>query len=143
MIRSGCGTPTLPWLRSPTTRPRHVHCSAPRRRKPISRRSTDWLRSDKATWRDFQRGKRMVAATRSVPVVFTIVPDPVGAGFVDSLQRPGRNATGFMGFEYNLGAKWLELLKEIAPAVTRVAVLRYPALASGTGPVLHRVVPFS
>src|SRR5215475_1059516 len=73
----------------------------------------------------------LLQATRSVPIVFTIVPDPVGAGFVDSLQRPGGNATGFMGFEYNLGAKWLELLKEIAPAVTRVAVLRDPALASG------------
>jgi putative ABC transport system substrate-binding protein len=73
----------------------------------------------------------LLQATRSVPIVFTIVPDPVGAGFVDSLPRPGGNATGFMGFEYNLGAKWLELLKEIAPAVTRVAVLRDPALASG------------
>ena len=57
--------------------------------------------------------------------------DPVGAGFVDSLARPGGNATGFMVFEYSLGAKWLELLKEIAPGVTRVAVLRDPAIASG------------
>jgi putative ABC transport system substrate-binding protein len=70
-------------------------------------------------------------ATRPVPIVFVNIADPVGAGFVDSLAQPGGNATGFMAFEYNLGAKWLELLKEIAPAVTRVAVLRDPALASG------------
>jgi putative tryptophan/tyrosine transport system substrate-binding protein len=73
----------------------------------------------------------LLQVTRSLPIVFTIVPDPVGAGFVDSLARPGGNATGFMGVEYSLGAKWLELLKEIAPAIKRVAVLRDPALASG------------
>ena len=61
------------------------------------------------------------------------VADPVGAGFVDSLARPGGNATGFMTFEYSMSGKWLELLKEIAPSVTRVAVLRDPAIASGTG----------
>ena len=75
----------------------------------------------------------LLQVTRSVPIVFTIVPDPVGGGFVDSLARPGGNATGFMGFEYSLGAKWLELLKEIASATTRVAVLRDPSLASGPG----------
>jgi ABC-type uncharacterized transport system substrate-binding protein len=63
-------------------------------------------------------------ATRTVPIVFAIVADPVGAGFVDSLARPGGNVTGFTPFEFAFGAKWLELLKEIAPHLTRVAVLR-------------------
>ena len=71
--------------------------------------------------------------TRAVPIVFVIVVDPVGAGFVASLARPGGNATGFMQFEYSLSAKWLELLKDIAPGVTRVAVLRDPTIASGIG----------
>jgi len=66
----------------------------------------------------------LLQATRTVPIVFTIVFDPVGAGYVASLARPGGNATGFMNFEYGISAKWLELLKEIAPGVTRVAVLR-------------------
>ena len=66
----------------------------------------------------------LLQATHTVPIVFTIVFDPVGAGYVDSLARPGGNATGFMGFEYSFSGKWLELLKEIAPNVTRVAVLR-------------------
>jgi ABC-type uncharacterized transport system substrate-binding protein len=73
------------------------------------------------------------AVTRTVPIVFAHAVDPVGAGFVDSLARPGGNATGFVLFEYGMGAKWLELLKEIAPNVTRVAVLRDPAIAAGTG----------
>ena len=63
----------------------------------------------------------LLQATRSVPIVFAFVPDPVGSGFVDSLARPGGNATGFMQFEYSLCGKWLELLKEIAPGVTRAA----------------------
>ncbi len=71
--------------------------------------------------------------TRSVPIVFANVIDPVGAGFVASLSRPGGNTTGFLSFEYSLSGKWLELLKEIAPHLTRVAVLRDPALASGIG----------
>jgi putative ABC transport system substrate-binding protein len=75
----------------------------------------------------------LLMITRTVPIVFAIVPDPVGAGFVDSLARPGGNATGFMAFEYGLSAKWLELLKQIMPGVTRVAVIRDPALASGIG----------
>jgi ABC-type uncharacterized transport system substrate-binding protein len=66
----------------------------------------------------------LLQATRTVPIVFTIVADPVGAGYVDSLARPGGNATGFMNFEYSISSKWLELLKEIAPNVTRAAVLR-------------------
>jgi len=72
-------------------------------------------------------------ATRSVPIVFTGAPDPVGAGFVKSLARPGGNTTGFTSFEYAIAAKWLELLKEIAPSVTRAAVLRDPTIAAGIG----------
>jgi ABC-type uncharacterized transport system substrate-binding protein len=75
----------------------------------------------------------LLQATRTVPIVFVIVPDPVGAGFVDRLARPGGNATGFIAFEYGLSAKWLELLKQIAPRVERAAVFRDPALASGPG----------
>ena len=71
--------------------------------------------------------------TRSVPIVFAGVIDPVGAGFVASLSRPGGNTTGFSAFEYSLSGKWLELLKEIAPNLTRVAVLRDPAVAAGIG----------
>jgi len=72
----------------------------------------------------------LLQVTRTIPIVFTIVPDPVGAGFVDSLARPGGNATGFSQFEYGLSSKWLELLKEVAPAVTRVAVVREPGLTA-------------
>jgi putative tryptophan/tyrosine transport system substrate-binding protein len=73
-------------------------------------------------------------ATRTVPIVFAQIPDPVSAGFVDSLSRPGGNATGFSVFEeYGTAGKWLELLKEIAPQVTRVAVLRDPTIAAGIG----------
>ena len=75
----------------------------------------------------------LLQATRSVPIVFPFVVDPVGAGFVDSLARPGGNATGFISFEYGLAGKWLELLKEIAPRVKRAAVLRDAAVASGIG----------
>jgi putative ABC transport system substrate-binding protein len=75
----------------------------------------------------------LLYATRIVPIVFVIVIDPVGAGFVASLARPGGNATGFLMFEYGLSAKWLEVLKQIAPAVTRVAVLRDPTIVSGIG----------
>jgi len=71
--------------------------------------------------------------TREVPIVFVQVPDPVGAGIVLSMARPGRNATGFTRFEYGVSAKWLELLKEIAPRVTRAAVVRDPAIPTGTG----------
>jgi putative ABC transport system substrate-binding protein len=77
--------------------------------------------------------QQLLRATRTVPIVFVIVPDPVGSGFVESLSRPGGNATGFMQFEYGLSGKWLELLKEIAPGVTRAAVLRDPALPAGIG----------
>jgi ABC-type uncharacterized transport system substrate-binding protein len=75
----------------------------------------------------------LLQATRSVPIVFVTAVDPVGAGFVASLAQPGGNATGFTNYEYSMSGKWLELLKEIAPGVTRVAVLRDPAVASGIG----------
>jgi len=73
----------------------------------------------------------LLQVTRTVPIVFTIVADPVGAGYVEGLARPGGNATGFTNFEYGIAGKWLELLKEIAPGVTRVAVLRETAIAAG------------
>jgi ABC-type uncharacterized transport system substrate-binding protein len=76
---------------------------------------------------------QLLQVTHTVPVVFAIAPDPVGSGFVDSLSQPGGNATGFMMFEYSLSGKWLELLKEIAPDVTRAAVLRDPAITAGIG----------
>ena len=72
-------------------------------------------------------------STDAIPIVFTDVPDPIGAGFVESLARPGRNVTGFMLFEYGMSAKWLELLKEVAPSVTRVAILRDPSMTAGIG----------
>ena len=75
----------------------------------------------------------LLQATRTVPIVFVQVADPVGSGLVESLARPGGNATGFTTFEYGISVKWLELLKEIAPRVTRVAILRDPAIASGIG----------
>jgi len=75
----------------------------------------------------------LLQATRTVPIVFTLTPDPVGAGFVASLARPGGNATGFTSFEYGMSGKWLELLKEIAPRVTSAALLRDPATPQGTG----------
>jgi putative ABC transport system substrate-binding protein len=75
----------------------------------------------------------LLQATRTIPIVFTHVPDPVGAGFVDSMARPGGNATGFTSFDYGLSVKWLELLKEIAPRVTRVGVIRDPNLTAGIG----------
>ena len=85
----------------------------------------------------------LLQATRTVPIVFMIVPDPVGAGLVNSLSRPGGNATGFMQFEYSLTAKWPELLKEIAPGVKRAAVLRDAASTSGIGQfaVIQYVAP--
>ncbi len=75
----------------------------------------------------------LLHASRSVPIVFAQVPDPVGAGFVTSLARPGGNATGFITFEYGLSGKWLELLKEIMPSVTQAAVMRDPAVSAGIG----------
>jgi ABC-type uncharacterized transport system substrate-binding protein len=75
----------------------------------------------------------LLQVTRTVPIVFVAVADPIGAGFVDSLSRPGGNATGFVLFDYSLSTKWLELLKQIVPGVTRAAVLRDPAITSGIG----------
>jgi putative ABC transport system substrate-binding protein len=76
---------------------------------------------------------QLLRVTHTVPVVFAIVPDPVGSGFVDSLSQPGGNTTGFMQFEYGLSGKWLELLKEIAPSLTRAMVLWDPAITAGIG----------
>jgi len=75
----------------------------------------------------------VLQVTRTVPVVFVQVADPVGGGFVERLARPGGNATGFTNFEYGMSGKWLELLKEIAPSIQRVAVLRNLNTASGPG----------
>jgi putative ABC transport system substrate-binding protein len=85
----------------------------------------------------------LLQATRTVPIVFNNVADPVGAGLVKSMARPGGNATGFTQFEYSLSGKWLELLKQIAPSVTRVAVLRDAAITSGIGQfaVIQSVAP--
>jgi putative ABC transport system substrate-binding protein len=77
--------------------------------------------------------EQLLRATRTVPIVFAIVPDPVGSGLVNRLSRPGGNVTGFMAYEYNLNGKWLELLKQTAPGVTQAAVLRDPALTAGIG----------
>ena len=85
----------------------------------------------------------LLQTTRTVPIVFALVQDPVGSGYVDSLARPGGNATGFMQFEYSLSGKWLELLKQIAPGVTRAAVLRDPANVAGIGQftIIQSVAP--
>jgi putative ABC transport system substrate-binding protein len=85
----------------------------------------------------------LLQATRTVPIVFPLAGDPVGAGFVDSLAQPGGNATGFMLYEFSLSGKWLELLKEISPGVTRVAVLRDATQGSGTSQfgVIQAVAP--
>jgi putative ABC transport system substrate-binding protein len=85
----------------------------------------------------------LLQATRTVPIVFVAVPDPVGAGFIESMARPGGNATGFVQSEYTLSGKWLELLKEIAPSVRRTAVLRDPLLPNAIGQyaVIQSVAP--
>ena len=85
----------------------------------------------------------LLQATQTVPIVFTQTPDPVSAGFVDSLARPGGNATGFSIFDYSVGGKWLDLLKQIAPGVTRVAVIRDPATPQGIGQfsAIHSLAP--
>jgi putative ABC transport system substrate-binding protein len=75
----------------------------------------------------------LLQESRTIPIVFTLVADPVGAGYVSNLARPGGNVTGFTNFEYSIGGKWVELLKEIAPNVKRVAVLRESFVASGPG----------
>ena len=75
----------------------------------------------------------LLSAVQTLPIVFVNVADPVGAGFVESLAQPGGNATGFMQFEYSLSGKWVELIKQLAPGVTRAAVLRDPTITSGIG----------
>jgi ABC-type uncharacterized transport system substrate-binding protein len=85
----------------------------------------------------------LLEATHTVPIVFTIVVDPMGAGFIEKLSRPGGNATGFMLFHYSLSGKWLELLKQVAPGVTQVAVLRDTSSSAGVGQfaVIQAVAP--
>jgi len=85
----------------------------------------------------------LLQETRTVPIIFTVVPDPVGSGFVESLAHPGGNASGFMQFEYNLSGKWLELLKQIAPNVTRTAIIWDPTSTAGIGQfaVIQSVAP--
>jgi len=87
--------------------------------------------------------QQLLAATSVVPIVFAIVPDPVGSGFVDSLSRPGGNATGFMQFEYSLAGKWPELLKEVAPGVKRAMVIWDPSIPAGIGQfaIIQSVAP--
>jgi len=87
--------------------------------------------------------ERLLQVTRTVPIIFVFVPDPVGSGLVERLSRPGGNATGFMQFEYSLCGKWVELLKQIAPGVTRAGVLRDPTLTAGIGQfaVIQAVAP--
>jgi putative tryptophan/tyrosine transport system substrate-binding protein len=87
--------------------------------------------------------EQLLKVTRTVPIVFAFTPDPVGAGIVESLSQPGGNATGFLQFEYSLSGKWLELLKQIAPGVTRAAVLRDPTITAGIGQfaVIQSVAP--
>jgi putative ABC transport system substrate-binding protein len=85
----------------------------------------------------------LIQASRTIPIVFANVPDPVGSGFVESLSRPGGNATGFVQFEYNLSGKWLELLKQISPGVTTIAILWDPSIIAGVGQfaVIQSVAP--
>jgi putative ABC transport system substrate-binding protein len=84
-----------------------------------------------------------IQATRVIPIVFTIVPDPVGAGFVDTLSKPGGNATGFASFDYSIGGKWVEILKEVSPALKRVGVVRDPDITAGIGQwsVIQAIAP--
>ena len=90
-----------------------------------------------------QATELVLQATRTIPIVFAAVPDPVGSGLVESLAEPGGNATGFAQFEYSLSAKWPELLKEIAPNVKRVAVIWDPTVPAGIGQfaVIQSVAP--
>ena len=85
----------------------------------------------------------LVEVTQTVPIVFAHVPDPLGAGFIDSLSRPGGNVTGFASFDYAIAGKWLELLKQIVPSATRISILRDPSYAPGIGQfaVLQAVAP--
>jgi len=83
----------------------------------------------------------LLETSHTVPVVFTLVVDPMGAGFIQKLSRPGGNVTGFMLFDYSLSGKWLELLKQVAPSVTQVAVLRDASAGVGQFAVIQAVVP--
>jgi putative tryptophan/tyrosine transport system substrate-binding protein len=119
--------------RRPKRAARHPlgHCQ--RRRRSQARGRIGCVRPDVILAPGASTVGPLLQATRTVPIVFAIVADPVGAGFVESLARPGGNTTGFTVFEYGIAGKWLELLKQIAPNVTRMAVLRDPATPTGTG----------
>ena len=133
--------------RSQPPRPRVMHEVSAREgsREAFTGETTGWVSScetgriPRCRSRDvlLASGSTSVAAlqqvARSVAILFVNVIDPVGAGFVRSLARPGGNTTGFVAFEYNISGKWLELLKKVAPQTTRIAVLRDPAIASGIG----------
>jgi len=104
---------------------------------------THRARPGRTHWLRHWAVEALLQAKRTVPIVFVNVADPVGAGFVESLARPGGNATGFLTIEYSVSAKWVELLKQIAPSVTRAAVLRDPATTGGIGQfaVVQSVAP--
>ena len=125
------GLQQLGWTDGRNVRIEYRWAEASRETFANTRRNWSRLQPDVilAYWQ--RRGRPLQQATRTLPIVFAQSLDPVGAGFVESLARPGGNVTGFMMFEYGLGGKWLELLKQIAPGVTRAAVLRDPAIRRG------------
>src|SRR5262249_25458395 len=107
-------------------------------------RRRNWWRSRRtSSWQLVPISSELTQVTHTVPIVFPIIADPVAGGFVESLARPGGNATGFMLFEYSISGKWLELLKQIAPGVTRVAVLGDPDIPTGPAQfgVIQAVAP--
>ena len=106
-----------------------------RGRPPSAETRRNWLRSRRTSFCPLAARPLglLLQATSTIPIVFVNLADPVGAGFVQSLARPGGNATGFTNYEYSMSGKWVELLKQIAPNVTRVAVFRDPTLAAGIG----------
>ena len=121
-----------PSTRSGDARPELIHSGDPERIRKFAAELIA-LAPDVVLAGDSQSVGALLQTTRVVPIVFASIADPVGAGFVESLARPGGNATGFMNFEYSISGKWLDLLKEMAPRLTRVAVLRDAAIAAGSG----------
>ena len=111
---------------------RHPLGRRPRQYHPKTRGGVGRARAEAIFAHDNAAVGALQQISRTVPIVFPVIGDPVAAGFIDSLARPGGNATGFMNFEFALSSKWLETIKQIAPGATRVAVLRDPAVGSGT-----------